>query len=138
MSSYRFIALDVATQAARAVLELLDSVPPQYRRLAEQCRDSSVSAPSNLAEGAGRAGRDRLRLGAGLTLGPGPGDRTGLGYGPGNDPGPGFVWFHRALLHGRWAVAIGTADVGRAGPRRSRHPAAGVGTAVAACTAEVG
>ena len=59
MSQHSFIALDVATQAARAVLELLGSVPALPKGLAGQCQESSVSAPSNLAEGSGRAGRDR-------------------------------------------------------------------------------
>ena len=60
MSQHHFIALDVATQAARAVLELLDSVPALPKGLAGQCSESAVSAPSNLAEASGRAGRDRL------------------------------------------------------------------------------
>ena len=57
--SNRFIALDLALAAADIVLPLLDAVPPRHRKLGEQCHESTTSAPLNLAEGAGRFGRDR-------------------------------------------------------------------------------
>jgi len=43
---HRFIAHDVAMQAARATLSLLRSAPKRYRRLAQQCEEAVVSAPS--------------------------------------------------------------------------------------------
>ena len=56
---YNFQALSVALTAADHVLPLLEAVPPPYRKIASQCRESTVSVPLNLAEGAGRFGGDR-------------------------------------------------------------------------------
>ncbi len=56
---YDFQALTLALAAAEHVLPLLDAVPSPYRKVASQCRDSTVSVPLNLAEGAGRFGDDR-------------------------------------------------------------------------------
>ena len=52
------VALEVATQAAELVLPFLDAVPPVYSELGRQCGKSVTSVPLNLAEGAGRTGRD--------------------------------------------------------------------------------
>jgi len=53
-----FVALEVATQAAELILPLLAAVPPLYSDLGRQCGKSVTSVPLNLAEGAGRSGRD--------------------------------------------------------------------------------
>jgi len=56
----RFIALDLALDAAAAVLRLLEQVPKRHSDLAGQGRRAVVSGPLNLGEGAARVGRDRL------------------------------------------------------------------------------
>ena len=56
-----FLALEVASQAAELILPLLSAVPPLYAELGRQCGKSVQSVPLNLAEGAGRTGRDALR-----------------------------------------------------------------------------
>ena len=53
-------AHDLATEAAILVLRLVRSVPPASRSLADQTVRAVTSVPLNLAEGAGRRGRDRL------------------------------------------------------------------------------
>jgi len=53
-----FVALEVATQAAELILPLLSAVPPLYAELGRQCGKSVQAVPLNLAEGAGRTGRD--------------------------------------------------------------------------------
>ncbi len=55
-----FIAHDVALRAAAQVFDLLRSVPPDCRDLADQARRAAASVSLNLAEGAGRAGKDRV------------------------------------------------------------------------------
>ena len=56
----RFIAHDVALEAAVAVHAFIDDVPGKHKDLITQCRRAANSMALNLAEGAGRAGRDRL------------------------------------------------------------------------------
>jgi len=60
METHRFIALDIADEMAELVLDLLDSVPGKLAHVADHCGRAACSAPNNLAEGAGRCGRDRL------------------------------------------------------------------------------
>jgi len=55
-----FEAHDLARDAAVLVLELLHRVPPTLRALTDQAVRATTSVPLNLAEGAGRRGRDRL------------------------------------------------------------------------------
>ena len=55
-----FDAHDLATEAAIGVLRLTRTVPPALRCLADQTVRAVTSVPLNLAEGAGRRGRDRL------------------------------------------------------------------------------
>jgi four helix bundle protein len=55
-----FDALDLATEAAILVLRLVRAVPPAVLSLADQTVRAVTSVPLNLAEGAGRRGRDRL------------------------------------------------------------------------------
>ena len=55
-----FDALDLAQRAAIHVLELLRPAPPTMRALTDQALRAVTSVPLNLAEGAGRCGRDRL------------------------------------------------------------------------------
>lgn len=54
-------AESLAVEAAAAVVTLTSAVRPQLRVAAEQAVRAVVSVPLNLAEGAGRAGRDRLQ-----------------------------------------------------------------------------
>ena len=56
----RFIALDLAVDAAASVLRLLDQLPKRHSDLAGQGRRAVVSGPLDLGEGAARVGRDRL------------------------------------------------------------------------------
>ena len=67
----RFIALDLAVDAAASVLRLLDQLPKRHSDLAGQGRRAVVSGPllpqaqvtsgdRYLGEGAARVGRDRL------------------------------------------------------------------------------
>lgn len=50
----------LAIDAAGLALGLARTVPPALRAVADQLIRSAVSVPANLAEGAGRVGRDRL------------------------------------------------------------------------------
>ena len=56
-----FDALDLARGAAVLVLELATTVRPGLRSLADQTVRATTSVALNLAEGAGRCGRDRLQ-----------------------------------------------------------------------------
>ena len=55
-----FNALDKATTAAGIAISLVMRVPAPLKSLADQVIRSASSVPANLAEGAGRSGRDRL------------------------------------------------------------------------------
>jgi four helix bundle protein len=55
-----FDAHDVAREAAILVLRLVRQAPPRLRALSDQTVRAVTSVPFNLAEGAGRRGRDRL------------------------------------------------------------------------------
>ena len=57
----RFIALETAEDAAAAVLLLVHPLGGRYAPLADQARRAAASAALNLAEGAGRCGRDRIQ-----------------------------------------------------------------------------
>ncbi len=56
----KFEALEIAIEAVAAVHEVIERLPRGCGALADQSRRSIISAPLNLAEGSGRAGRDRL------------------------------------------------------------------------------
>ena len=51
--------LDLALRAAGTTVALVESVPGKFKSLQDQVIRSASSVPANLAEGAGRAGRDR-------------------------------------------------------------------------------
>jgi four helix bundle protein len=55
----RFDALEKATTAAGIAISLVMRVPAPLRPIADQVIRSASSVPANLAEGAGRSGRDR-------------------------------------------------------------------------------
>ena len=55
-----FNALDKATTAAGIAISLVMRVPAPLKSLADQVIRSASSVPANIAEGAGRSGRDRL------------------------------------------------------------------------------
>ena len=55
----RLLAHTVALEAAGMAITLALALPPRLRSLADQLIRSASSVPANLAEGAGRAGRDR-------------------------------------------------------------------------------
>ena len=55
----RFIALSKAIEAAGIAISLVLRVPAPLKSLADQVIRSASSVPANLAEGAGRSGRDR-------------------------------------------------------------------------------
>jgi len=55
-----FDALDLAREAAIHVLGLVRRAPPTVRSLTDQTVRAATSVPLNLAEGAGRRGRDRV------------------------------------------------------------------------------
>jgi four helix bundle protein len=55
-----FEAHDIARDAAILVLRLVRQTPPRLRTLTDQTVRAVTSVPLNLAEGAGRRGRDRL------------------------------------------------------------------------------
>ena len=56
----RFDALEKATTAAGIAISLVIRVPAPLKPIADQIIRSASSVPANLAEGAGRTGRDRL------------------------------------------------------------------------------
>jgi len=58
--STRFDALEKATTAAGIAISLVMRVPAPLKPIADQIIRSASSVPANLAEGAGRSGRDRL------------------------------------------------------------------------------
>jgi four helix bundle protein len=55
----RFDAHDLARDAAVLVLQIICTAPHPLRSLADQTARAVTSVPLNLAEGAGRRGRDR-------------------------------------------------------------------------------
>ena len=58
--STRFDALEKATTAAGIAISLVLRVPAPLKPIADQVIRSASSVPANLAEGAGRSGRDRM------------------------------------------------------------------------------
>ena len=56
----RFDALEKATTAAGIAISLVIRVPAPLKPIADQIIRSASSVPANLAEGAGRSGRDRF------------------------------------------------------------------------------
>ena len=56
----RFDALEIATTAAGIAISLVLRVPAPLKPIADQFIRSASSVPANLAEGAGRSGRDRF------------------------------------------------------------------------------
>ena len=56
----RFDALEKATTAAGIAISLVIRVPAPLKSIADQIIRSASSVPANLAEGAGRSGRDRF------------------------------------------------------------------------------
>ncbi len=56
------IVLETAIEAAALCLELARTVRTPFRPVADQLIRSAASVPANLAEGFGRAGRDRDHL----------------------------------------------------------------------------
>ena len=55
-----FDALDKAIEAAGIAISLAIRVPAPLKSIADQVIRSASSVPANIAEGAGRSGRDRL------------------------------------------------------------------------------
>ena len=55
-----FDAHHLATETAILVLQLVRRAPPAFRALTDQTVRAVTSVPLNLAEGAGRRGRDRI------------------------------------------------------------------------------
>jgi len=60
--SNRFDALEKATTAAGIAISLVMRVPAPLKPIADQVIRSASSVPANLAEGAGRSGRDRMHF----------------------------------------------------------------------------
>jgi len=58
--STRFDALEKATTAAGIAISLVMRVPAPLKPIADQVIRSASSVPANIAEGAGRSGRDRM------------------------------------------------------------------------------
>ena len=56
----RFDVLEKATTAAGIAISLVLRVPAPLKSIADQVIRSSSSVPANIAEGAGRTGRDRM------------------------------------------------------------------------------
>ena len=56
------IAHDKALEAAGTAIRLVMKVPTPLKSIAEQAIRAAASVPANLAEGAGRCGRDRNNL----------------------------------------------------------------------------
>ncbi len=59
-NSHRLLALDLAIEAAGFAIGVVSQLPPRLRSLGDQVVRSASSVPANLAEGAGRTGRDRF------------------------------------------------------------------------------
>ena len=55
-----FDALDKAIQAAAIAISIVMRVPAPLKPIADQVIRAASSVPANIAEGAGRSGRDRL------------------------------------------------------------------------------
>ncbi len=55
-----FDALDKATTAAGIAISLVMRIPAPLKPIADQVIRSASSVPANIAEGAGRSGRDRM------------------------------------------------------------------------------
>ena len=55
----RFIAHSKAVEAAGIAISVVMTVPSKLKSLADQVVRSASSVPANLAEGAGRSGKDR-------------------------------------------------------------------------------
>lgn len=71
ISHGRLLAHHLALEAAALAISLVMKLPPQLRSLQDQVVRSASSVPANLAEGAGRTGRDRLhhwRIASGSAL----------------------------------------------------------------------
>ena len=60
MTPRRFVAHELALSVAAAVFGMVGGVPRNCVDLADQARRAMASVPLNLAEGAGRAGKDRV------------------------------------------------------------------------------
>ena len=60
ISNGRLLAHDLALEAAGAAISLALTLPPRLKSLGDQVVRSASSVPANLAEGAGRVGRDRV------------------------------------------------------------------------------
>ena len=58
--STRFDALEKATTAAGIAISLVMRVPAPLKPIADQVIRSATSVPADIAEGAGRTGRDRI------------------------------------------------------------------------------
>ena len=56
----RLKAHELALQAAGIAISVVLRLPPQLKALGDQVIRAASSVPANLAEGAGRTGRDRL------------------------------------------------------------------------------
>ena len=52
--------LDLALRPAGTTIALVESVPGKFKSLQDQVIRSASTVPANLAEGSGRAGRDRI------------------------------------------------------------------------------
>ena len=59
-TSNGLVAHRVALEAAVLALQLISGIPAPMKSLADQVVRSASSVPANLAEGAGRRGRDRV------------------------------------------------------------------------------
>ncbi len=59
-SNRRLLALDLAVEAAGLAIRLVSQLPLRLRSLEDQVVRAASSVPANLAEGAGRTGRDRF------------------------------------------------------------------------------
>ena len=62
LSHTNLIAHEKALDAAGEAISLVMRIPTPLKSIADQVIRSANSVPSNLAEGHGRSGRDRLRL----------------------------------------------------------------------------
>ena len=62
LENSRFIAHEKALQAAGSAIAVVMKVPAPLKSIADQVIRSASSVPANLAEGQGRAGRDRLHF----------------------------------------------------------------------------